>query len=196
MPEPAATSSVDALLLAIVEELARRRKARRKALPAVRIRKSVTQRWLHSALLNHYRNLLRGLHLAGFLETQESSRMVKMLSEIGAVLPWPELRYLQRHRSRSVQTVPRRRCSQSHLHLLPRGRWMTGSPMPGPQLAREEAGEPQQLNPVRNAHLQKMDFRLLDDPGYCRSRHNSLRVYCVARYEDESKNAFLRPKLP
>lgn len=73
---------------------------------------------------------------------------------------------------------------------------MTGSPMPGPQLAREEAGEPQQLNPVRNAHLQQMDFRLLDDPGYCRSRHNSLRVYCVARYEDESKNAFLRPKLP
>jgi len=73
---------------------------------------------------------------------------------------------------------------------------MTGLPMPGPQLAREEAGEHQQLNPVRDAHLPMMDFRLLDDPGCCRSRHNSLRACCVARYEDESMNAFLRPKLP
>lgn len=53
----------------------------------MRTRESVTRRWLHSALLNHYRNLLRGLHLAGFLEAQESSRMVTMLSEIGVVLP-------------------------------------------------------------------------------------------------------------
>ena len=123
------------------------------------------------------------------------SRTATLSLEIGAALPSQKPRHQQRHLPRSARTGPRRRNSPSHLDPVLRDRSLARSPVPWLQAAREVARELRRLKPVWHAHLM-LGFRLLDDPGCCRSRHDSLRACCVARCDDDSMNALFRPKLP
>ena len=183
----------------IAEVLAPLRKAQRTAQPAAKIHEPVVQRLPHSTLLIRCRDLLRAPHRclasAGFRGSPESYRKAKPSLEIAAALLWRKSSHLQRHRPLAVRKVPRRRNSQNRQNQQLLNQSMAGSMMPWPQAAREEGRETHRLAPVPNTRPM-MAVCLVDDPGCCRSRHDSLRACFAARCDDVFRNRLFRPKLP
>ena len=176
----------------IVAAPARLQTAQHKALPVAKIREPVARK-----PLNRCRDPLQGppRSRASFRVSLESYRRAKPAFEIEGALPWLDSRHRRRHRLRSARKGPRRMNSPSHRNPLLRSLWLAGSAMSGPQAATEEAREIQRLDLVPDAHPM-MEFRLADDPGCCRSRHDSLRACFAARCDDVSRNRLFRPKLP